>query len=267
MVNPRNNQRVEEHRDFSFQLSVAMLVFLFAVGIAERTVYFVDPVKGLFLHAGILVILIFYVSIRWDQSQYRYLLGLSIVPMMRIISLALPLQHVSLAYWLILVNLVLFVAILILAQRLEMTRLDLRVILNALPVQLIVGLSGILIGVMNYLIIRPSLPTIDMNLIQRIVLGLVLLICNGFVEELIFRGMLQHIAEKILNYRLAWVYIAALYSLVTLGSYSLGSVAFTFAISLFFSWIVSRTGSISGVSLAHGLASITLFLIMPGLAL
>lgn len=260
-------EEVEEHRDFSFKPSVTMLLFLFALGIAERTVYFVDPVQGLFLHAGILVVFILYVSARWDQSQYRYLLSLSIVPMMRIISLALPLQHFPLAFWYILVNLVLFVAILIFAQRLEFTRLDLGINLNVFPVQLLVGLSGILIGVGYYLILRPSLLTSGMTLIQRIVLGLVFLVCNGLLEELIFRGMLQHIAEKILDHRLAWVYVAAMYSLLTLGSYSLGSVAFTFVVSLFFSWIVSRTGSIAGVSLAHGLASITLFLIMPGLSL
>ena len=270
MVDSEIGQRVEEieeQRDFSFQLVATMLLFLFALGIAERTVYFVDPVQGLFLHAGILVVLILYVSARWDQSQYRYLLGLSIVPIMRIISLALPLQYFPLAFWYGLASLVLSVALLMFAQRLEFTRLDLGINLKIFPVQFLVGLGGILIGVGHYFILRPSLPISGATLAQRTTLGLVFLVCNGFIEELIFRGMLQHIAEKILDHRLAWLYVAGMYSILTLGSYSLGSVAFTFVISLFFSWIVSRTGSISGVSLAHGLASITLFLIMPGLSL
>jgi membrane protease YdiL (CAAX protease family) len=40
---------------------------------------------------------------------------------------------------------------------------------------------------------------------------------------------------------------------------------FVFGVSVFFSWIVSRTGSLLGVTLAHGLTNILLFLVVPTL--
>lgn len=257
----------EERPSDFFKLNLIMLLFLFALGFAERTVYFNNPVEGLYVHAGILVALIIYVSTKWDYSQYRYLLSLAVVPLMRIVSLALPLRYFPLTVWYILVGLILAVSILIFTQRLEITLFNLGINTYFLPLQLLVGLSGILIGVGHYLIYKPTLISLTTTLIQRILLGLVLLICNGFIEELIFRGMLQYTAERLLGRYPAWLYVAVMYSIMTLGSFSLGNVVFTFIISLYFSWIVSRTKSISGVSLAHGLASITLFIIMPGLTL
>lgn len=259
------SERVEGYQGFHFQLIVASLLFLFAVGLAERAVYFLDPIQGLAGHAAILVIVTWYVSARWDQSRHRYLLGFAIVPLLRIISLALPLDVFPLAAWYILVSLILSVAVLITAQRLELSRLDLGLRIDEVPVQLLIGLSGFLIGAGQYALFKPALAINDMTVLERIGLGLVLLLCSGLVEELIFRGLIQHVAEKILSRYLAWIFVAALYALLALGGYSILNVAFTFLISLFFSWASSRTNSIAGVSLAHGIANITLFLIMPGL--
>ena len=38
-------------------------------------------------------------------------------------------------------------------------------------------------------------------------------------------------------------------------------VAFTFVISLYFSWVVRKTGSLLGVALSHGIINIMLFIV------
>lgn len=258
-------EKNEEPHGSSFQLTLLMLFFLFAVGYAERMVYFVNPVRGLILHAYILVGLILIVSAYWDRSLYRYLLVLSIVPLMRMVGLAIPLPYFPVAFWYILVILTLFVAVLLYAQRLALTSVDLGVRLGKWPVQLLVGLSGVLIGAGQYFLVGDALSTDSIRQFPNIVAGVALLLGYGFVEELIFRGLLQQILERILGNTMTWVYIAAVYAVLTLGSYSVGYMGVAFGASLFFSWVVWRTESILGVSLAHGLASVTFFLILPGL--
>ena len=40
-----------------------------------------------------------------------------------------------------------------------------------------------------------------------------------------------------------------------------------FVVAIFFGWIVAKTNSLLGVTLAHGLTNIMLFMVMPYLAL
>ncbi len=260
-------EKGEAPQGFSIFQVLTMLVFLFVLGYTERTVYFSDPVRGLTLHAYTLVGLILLVSAFWDQQEFRYLLALSIVPLMRIIGLAIPFPHFPAAFWYLMVSLTMLVAVMMYAERLALSPADLGIRLNGWPVQLLVGLSGILIGAGQYFLIGDTLTSEPTRQFSNAAVGAALLLGYSFVEELIFRGMLQHIAERILGDFAGWLYVAAVYAVLTLGSYSLGNMAAAFGASLFFSWVVWRTKSLLGVSLAHGLASITLFLILPGLNL
>lgn len=40
-------------------------------------------------------------------------------------------------------------------------------------------------------------------------------------------------------------------------------VVFVFVVALFFGWVVKKTGSLFGVTLAHGITNIVLYLIIP----
>jgi len=40
-------------------------------------------------------------------------------------------------------------------------------------------------------------------------------------------------------------------------------VLFVFAVAMFFAWAVKRTGSLLGVTLAHGITNIMLFVVIP----
>ncbi len=91
----------------------------------------------------------------------------------------------------------------------------------------------------------------------------ILLISTGLLEEMIFRGLLQRAAIDVLG---LWGigYVAILFAVLHTGYQSLLDVLFVLAaVGLFFGWIVYRTRSLLGVTLAHGLTNIVLFLVMP----
>ncbi len=56
---------------------------------------------------------------------------------------------------------------------------------------LLIALSGIIFGFIEYIILKP-VPIISLlNLKEIIIPGLILLLFTGFLEELIFRGIIQ----------------------------------------------------------------------------
>ena len=92
--------------------------------------------------------------------------------------------------------------------------------------------------------------------------ALILLVFTGFLEELIFRCVLQYTALQQLG-RLGIPYIAVIYAVFHLGYHSVLDLLFVFGVALVFGWFVWRTGSILGVILSHGLTNITLYLVLP----
>ena len=92
---------------------------------------------------------------------------------------------------------------------------------------------------------------------------IILLVCTGFVEELIFRGIIQHNAIKYFNLSTGIFFVSLLFAIMHIGYFSLLDVVFVFLIGYFYAYSVKFTGSIVGVSISHGLTNVILFLLMP----
>ncbi len=63
------------------------------------------------------------------------------------------------------------------------------------------------------------------------------------------------------------IYTAILYAALHLGYRSALDVVFVLGVGLCFGFVVARTGSLVGVTLSHGLANVTLLIVMPLLPL
>jgi hypothetical protein len=61
--------------------------------------------------------------------------------------------------------------------------------------------------------------------------------------------------------------VSAVYGLLHIGSGSVDAVFISFCVGLGFAGVVARTGSLLGISLAHGLANIVLHVVLPLVAL
>jgi membrane protease YdiL (CAAX protease family) len=125
---------------------------------------------------------------------------------------------------------------------------------------------GIALGYIEYLILRPEPLISDLTPAQFWGPALILMISTGFLEELIFRGVFQSQAIALLGRLRGIVYVAVYFGVLHVGYHSLIDVIFVTAVGLIFGWITYKTRSIIGVTLAHGLTNIMLFLIMPFVA-
>ncbi len=255
---------------------IRALIYLLAITFAEAIVILLEPaiglvsssVIGIACHVLILFAVIIDAALINRQYNQKLVLSLAIVPLIRIISLSLPLADIPQIWQYPVIYIPLLVAAVVLARILDLKPGDIGIRFGFLPLQLIIGLVGVGLGIAEYLILTPE-PMIEELTWQTAWLpALVLLLSTGFVEEFIFRGVLQKTAVEAFG---GWgiVYVGFIFAVLHIGwiraesPFALLYIVFVFLVALFFGWIVKKTGSILGVTLSHGITNIVLFIVAP----
>jgi uncharacterized protein len=238
------------------------ITYLGSIGITEYILFYLSIAIGIALYFTILIALIFHSTLTRDEEQRNLSLALGLVPLIRIVSSVISVIDVPVIILYILIGIPVFTCIYILTRQLKYTLYEIGLNNHNFFIQVITTISGAGLGILDYLILKPDAIAQE-SFIQLILSGLVLLIFSGFMEELIFRGILQR-ASGILGWW-GWVFVAFVYAALQMGHGSLLHSVFTFGVSLLFALVVLKTKSIIGVSLAHGFLNIMIFLVMPGL--
>jgi hypothetical protein len=127
-----------------------------------------------------------------------------------------------------------------------------------------VGLTGVIVGTLDYFILQPPPLANPLTWLDVWQPALILMVCSGLLEELIFRGLLLHAAMSRLG---AWglLYSSLLFATMQTGCRYPAHLFFAFVAGMVWAWVVRRTGSLLGVALAHGLTNVVALLIMPSL--
>jgi len=245
--------------NYPSQIAIGYLV---AMTITEFLTLLVNPRVGLWGHGILLVMVIVHAALIWGRPSYRLFLTLSFAPMIRLVSLTMPLARFRVIYWYLVTSIPLLVAAFLIAWVAGYTRKQIGVTRGNVGIQFLVGTSGLAFGWIEYLILRPERQAEALTLASLFVPALILMVCTGFSEELIFRGIMQRAAVESFG-KMGWLYVAGIFAMMHMGHASWVDIPFVFGVSLFFSWGVSKTGSILGVSIAHGLTNVVLFLILP----
>lgn len=241
---------------------VVALVYLALIALAELVTTYVEPRAGLILHGALLVILLSHTALSSGQPYHRLLLGLVVAPLIRMLSLALPLLDFPLLYWYLIISVPLFVATALAIRVMGFSSQQIGLTTKRIPLQLLVALTGFTFGITEYRILRPEPLVTDPAWQSMLVAGTILMICTGFAEELIFRGMLQRASVQVLG-RFGLLYVALLFAVLHTGYRSVLDVVFVFVVALLFGWVAEASWSLIGVTLAHGITNIVLFLVMP----
>ena len=239
-------------------------IILAITTLAELSLIFANPSWSLVLHIVLIIFIIFVsVSEPEDSPVYRYYISLLLIPLIRILSLALPLAAWSQATWYAAVSIPLFVTMFILTRRFAFTRIDLALGDFNPWHQFAIALVGIPLGLTEYLILTPAplIPTLTWELAWFP--ALILMVSTGFLEELLFRGLLQKTSLTLFSPTISLLFVSTLFAVLHIGYASLADVAFVFSAGLLFGIIVYRTNSLLGVTIAHGLTNIGLFIFWP----
>jgi membrane protease YdiL (CAAX protease family) len=252
------------------------VIYLLAITVAEAVVIILEPVSGLVMSSAIgiachIVILLAVIIDAARISNYIYgrlVLSLAIVPLIRIISLSLPLADIPQIWQYPIVYVPLLATAIVLVRTLDLEAGDVGIRLGFIPLQLAVGLVGVGLGIVEYLILTPEPLVAELTWQTAWLPALILLLATGFVEEFIFRGVLQRTAIEAFG---SWgiVYVSSIFAVLHIGWIRADSplawldVFFVFVVALFFGWVVKKTGSLLGVTLSHGITNIVLFVVAP----
>jgi membrane protease YdiL (CAAX protease family) len=238
--------------------------YLLALAAAEGITSLVDPLAGLVIYAGLLIALFFYLAVQWERPQQRYLLGLAMVPLVRLVSLTLPLHRTPEIYWYAIIGIPLAASAVLIARNLDMSRRDVGLALSGIALQFPVALSGLVTGYLYFQWFRPT-PLVESLVPRDVWLPiLIVFLFSGLVEEFVYRGVVQSSLAKATGAS-AILVVAALYALLQVGNESALLIVFAFAVALFYGWVAYRTRSIAGVAVAHGIANLLALIILPNL--
>ena len=130
-------------------------------------------------------------------------------------------------------------------------------------VQLLVGLTGIFLGTIEFIILQPKPLIATLTPVTLITASIILIISTGLAEELLFRGILQKNAENVYGMGMGLLYTALLFTALHIGWNSFYDLIFVFCVALFYGYTFQKTRSIVGVTLSHGISNTFLFLIIP----
>lgn len=239
-------------------------VCLGALTLAEIITNLTSYQIGLLLHSALLLWLLWYGALRQRRAGGRLALALCAAPLIRLLSLSLPLADFPQLFWYPFVAAPLLVAVWLVVRQLRLPAKALGLGPGNPLLQLMLAGGGFGLGAVEYIILRPA-PLLNSVSVANVALAaLVLIFFTGFNEEIIFRGLLQATALPQLK-RWALVYVSLVFAVLHIGYKSVLDVVFVFAVGFTFAYAVMWGRSIWGVTLAHGLTNLMLFVILPNL--
>ncbi len=237
--------------------------YLILICVAELVITYYSMEAGLIIHVMVLILLLVHASLDSSYNFSILLLSMMAVPMIRIIGLTIPIMQTPALYWFPIISIPLFAATFTIARAQNISRRKLGLTLGNIPVQLAIGLSGLLLGFIEYQILHPK-PLIPYFSLETVLIaGTILLISTGLAEELLFRGIIQKNAENLFGSFFGLIFTSLLFTSMHIGWIFVLDLLFVFSVSMFYGYMFQRTNSLFGITLSHGISNSVLFLVMP----
>ncbi|MGC9445429.1 MAG: CPBP family intramembrane glutamic endopeptidase [Candidatus Methanospirareceae archaeon] len=221
---------------------------------------------GIAFHAVLLFVLLVHSAriLKTDPATSKLLLALIIAPLIRILSLSMPVAEFSYIAWFSIISIPVYITIFacLYLQHIPPEAIGLALPAKEhLPLELAMIVIAVPVGIMEYLILQPGM-LVEPRLTALVVPVLIMIVCTGFLEELAFRGLMQYHAVKTLGFA-GIVLISALFGLLHVGNLTIFDVLLAGSIGFIYALVVRKTGSLYGVSISHGIINSTLFLFAP----
>jgi membrane protease YdiL (CAAX protease family) len=235
-------------------MNLVIPVYAAAIMAAEAVTVRGGVVLGTLCHAVLVLALLNHYVWLGHAPRRQALLVLVLAPLLRILSVTMPIKQLPPIYWFVLIGLPLLLSAAWTVRLLGVPWSGLGLRLRSWPWQCLVACSGIPLGAVGFMVGHPRalIPAMDWR--DLVVGAIILTIFVGFTEELIFRGLLQQVMIDVFG-PAGLLWSTVIYASLYISSLSWSYVVFIGLVSLFFGWCVQRTGSLWGVIAAHsGLA-------------
>jgi CAAX protease family protein len=227
---------------------------------AEAMTLTLGPAAGVFAHAVVLIALVG-LSMLPGTTQ-RLTLALAVLPLIRILSLALPAAIVPIVYWYLEIGLAGTESVLLVMRRLNLSPHDVGLRRAPITEIAVVGLIGTVLGIPAYLIAGRLDLGHGGGLVGLAIASAVVIVFVGFFEELLFRGLIQSAGTALFSRGGVLLSVGAT---VLMYSASLNPryVVFAALVATLFGLVARRSGSIAGPIAGHAGLALMQLVVLP----
>lgn len=199
--------------------------------------------------------------------EARWYAALCLVPLLRLVSLALPLDGRApvVRYALVAFPLLLATLLAIRATGFRGRDLGLRPSRSWrwAPLEVVVAASGVAVGYAEYRVLAPAPLIGSLAIGPELAVLVAVLMVAGFAEEILFRGLILRTTADLLGILPAIVLPALLVAALAFEHRSPAAVGVAALGALAFGGAVATTRSLVGVALARGVANVCLLVLFP----
>lgn len=253
---------LEEFEEERIRLFTAIPIVF--IGLAELLIYAHKIQIAIWVHIGVLIALSLSDIIIKNLKVYRIYQALMLLPILRLVNLSMPVFFNTTLYTFVFVYAPLLVplALIVINQRSSFEHIGITA--KNLPVYILLSIPlGFLLGLGEYLTIRPSYLIQELSIVNLLILTFIMVFFVGLVEEIIFRSILQTRLEDALGVKEAVLIAGLLFGLMHSGYGTYHEILYTGFVGLFMGFAFYKTKSLPFVVVLHGLVNVFLFGILP----
>lgn len=246
------------------KLPIAPIIYLGLVVTIETASRAVGQSIAVFLYALLLIVLLNHAGMTRSSAPRELLLSLTVASTVRLVALSLPSGEVDAFGWYALIGFATAIAVGLVARSAGYAWADIGLTINggALLIAALVTPLGFALGLYLFDLIRPVPIVTSLDPSQAWLPVLMLVVSTGFVEELLFRGLLQRAAVGSFGTALGVAYAATLWAVVASG-WSPSILLIGVVLGLVFGLITRLSGSIAPAAVAHASINVALFVVAP----
>lgn len=246
-----------------FESEIALFATVVAILLGEWLLMQRQFLSGILLYSIVLLLLLVYASYRWEHEQ-RYLVVLAIPAIIRSLDFTLPLGGLSPLFAQAMIAIPLALSGVVLVWLFKQTTFPL--IFNwrrVFTYLLLMGLGSI-VGRILFQFKQPESLIWNTPLVLFFYI-FTLVVAMAFLEEWLFRGIMQTALSNLLGKNPAGLLVALIYSALHInqGAWAFALLIFIFALGL--GWLRNRSESLTEVFLVHSAANLVFFLFLPRL--
>ncbi|WP_305065242.1 CPBP family intramembrane glutamic endopeptidase [Methanococcoides sp.] len=234
--------------------------------LAELSLFLGHTKFSTWVHIILLLVLTLSTIVINDVDKQYLLRAFILISMLRILNLSMPVFFDMTLYTYVFVYAPLLIPayVMVKGQELDMEYLGMSTAIKYyyLPVALLVSL---IIALGEFMIIEPGYLIPDLSFFNLLKLSLVMVMFVGFIEELIFRAILQTKLEEILGDYRGLLLASILFGVMHSGYGTPYEMLFTAFAGLMLGYIYQRCRNLFLVSVTHGFINVILFGILPHL--
>ena len=242
------------------QGSLGLILSGTLIAAAELLIFFGHLSAAVTIHAINLVVLV--LSAAYIENRVYPVLML--LPLFRLINLAMPVFFNLTFYSFPLFYAPMFLPMYLIIKNKSLSRQELGLTLRGIHYYVPLGLAtGMLLGWVEYSLLRPQILTQSVGMEALLELSVVMIFFVGLVEEFVFRSALQTVAIERLGQIQGVLFTSFLFGFMHGGYHLTAEILFTFCAGLVFGIMFLKTASLPLVALTHGMTNVSLFLIVP----